>query len=310
MSLLNSSCNNITDFCVVPEASSAQVAASRLIQLTNLPYHHRCNPVQNQLTEIPGPIEFREFDFHYPARPSQNILASLNLKIPLCSTVGWVGLSGSGKSTILLALLGLYSESVEPESSAGSFQLGHNPVKSIDLPALRALIGYVPQQVTLFPDTIANNISYGLDKYSPRASKQSINEAAQLAGIDDVFIHSLPDGLETRVGEGGHGLSAGQIQRIGIARAFVRRPKLLIMDEPTSHLDEKGAKGIRDVIKMLARHGTTIAVATHSVDMMRSLDHLYVIEGGQAVENGCWDDLIQRNRSHLRYVLEADESSN
>jgi ATP-binding cassette, subfamily B (MDR/TAP), member 1 len=170
------------------------------------------------------------------------------------------------------------------------------------------MIGYVPQRVTVFPDTIAANITYGLKSLSPLATQASIEEAARLAGIN-TFINSLPAGYETRIGEGGLGLSTGQIQRIGIARAVVRQPKLLIMDEPTSNLDSEVAAHVRNCVRTLVQRGTTVVVATHSIEMMQALDRLVVIEAGQATEEGSWAELTSRQWSRLRYVLEVKNES-
>ena len=294
----------------VPQVSAAQVAASALLGLVRLPTCRSTSGADSdrvRLSDLPGPIKFNEFTFLHPSLPYCKILDCLTLTIPLGVSTGLVGASGSGKTTILASLLGIYHSNQEALPIADkAIMLGDLSLSKCHLPSLRSLIGYVPQNIKLSSDTIAKNILYAIDSQLPLASQESLEEASRLAGINN-FIHSLPDGYNTRIGEGGLGLSVGQIQRIGIARALARRPRLLIMDEPTSNLDHEAATHVRESVKSLVQQGTTVIMATHSVEMMKCLDRLVVIEAGRATESGPWAELIHCKRSRLRNLLEAGD---
>lgn len=167
------------------------------------------------------------------------------------------------------------------------------------------MIGYVPQQPKLFADTIRANITYGLDPYSRSNSLRNVEAAAAAAGIAD-FIRSLPEGYSTLVGEGGLTLSGGQAQRLVIARALVRHPRILILDEATSNLDAESAEIIRRSIRKLlaAKQGLTVLLVTHSRDMMEVADNVIVVEKGMVVEQGSYVSLLKRANGRLREMLE------
>lgn len=160
----------------------------------------------------------------------------------------------------------------------------------------------VPQNPTLISASIATNIAYALPENSPLASIQNIRAAATAAGIDD-FISSLPHGYETSIGAGGTGLSGGQAQRIAIARAIARRPKLLVLDEVTSGLDGESARGVRETIIRMGRRGCGVLAVTHEAEMMRACDEVVVLKNGAVVERGKFEDLVGRSGGELRRLV-------
>lgn len=271
----------------IPQINSSRDTATRLLRLASLPLDtsHESTGT-TRLTHLPGPLVFKNLTFTYPLRPTRPILSSLSLTIPLHTSTALVGPSGSGKSTIASLLLRLY-----PAVPAESLTVGTIPLSDLHTPTYRRLLGYVPQSPTLFPATIAANITYGLPATSPLVSPSSITAAAHLAGIA-TFVSSLPLGYATPIGDGGVGLSGGQVQRLGIARALVRKPQLLILDEPTSGLDSESAEGIRRVLGGLVRGGVTVVVVTHSEEMMRACGRVVVLGEGGVVEVGGWGEFM------------------
>lgn len=160
----------------------------------------------------------------------------------------------------------------------------------------------VPQNPTLISASIATNIAYALPENSPLASMQNIRAAATAAGIDD-FISSLPHGYETPIGAGGTGLSGGQAQRIAVARAIARRPKLLVLDEATSGLDEESARGVRETVIRMGREGCGVLAVTHEPEMMRACDEVVVLKDGAMVERGKFEELVGRSGGELRRLV-------
>jgi ATP-binding cassette, subfamily B (MDR/TAP), member 1 len=290
---------------LVPQVNSANDTATRLIKLSRLPNRSSSHEDSGKLRVFePVPIEFHNLNFHYPSRPEAPVLKDFSLKIPENSCSAIIGSSGSGKSTIIALLLGLYA-CPDQDLTTAPLTLGGVDIRQIHMPTLRSLIGYVPQQPKLFADTIRANITYGLDAYSRFNAIKNVEAAAAAAGIAD-FIHSLPEGYSTLVGEGGLSVSGGQAQRIVIARALVRHPRILVLDEATSNLDAESAEIIRRSVKRLlaARQGLTVLLVTHSRDMMEIADNVVVVDRGAVVEQGPYMALW--NRSGLRAVLDMD----
>jgi ATP-binding cassette subfamily B (MDR/TAP) protein 1 len=317
----------------IPQISSSRDTASRLIRLTQLPYmasHEHSGQIR--VKTLPGTITFNNVTFAYPTRPDEPVLKLFSLRIPLHTSVALA--SGSGKSTVTALLLGLYPAwtpkkkgSAVPSRRASvtnlsrhsstfstqALKLGTFSLKDLHLPSYRSLVALVRQQTVLFPGTIAENITYGLPFESSYRSQSAIELAASLAGIDG-FINSLPSAYSTIVGDGGTTLSGGQTQRIGIARALVRQPELLIMDEPTSSLDAESAQEIRATITGLVNRerragerGTTVVVVTHAWEMMRDMGRCVVLDGGRVVEDGRFEDLMRSSDGVLREILGRGE---
>jgi ABC-type multidrug transport system fused ATPase/permease subunit len=222
------------------------------------------------------------------------VLKQVHLSMPVPGLVGIVGSSGAGKSTLVHALLGL----VMP--TAGTISLSTYDLASVPFGTWRRLIGYVPQETILFHTSIRDNLTIG----KPSATVAEIELAAKRASADD-FINQLPRGYDTIIGDQGVKLSGGQRQRLGIARALLRNPILLLMDEAMSALDAESEAQLLCTLEEL-RKQMGILIVAHRLAAVRTADAIYVIEAGRVVESGTWNELMRR-RSRL-YVL-ADTQS-
>jgi ATP-binding cassette subfamily C protein len=220
------------------------------------------------------------------------VLDQINLTLPIPGLLAVVGRSGAGKSTLMHALLGL----VEP--SAGSIQLGSYELASAPLRAWRRAIGYVPQETTLFHASIRDNLTM----INSAASEAEIKLAVQRAHAYD-FIRACPDGFNTIIGDQGVKLSGGQRQRLGIARALLANPVLLLMDEPMSALDGESEAELLLTIEDL-RKEMGIMIIAHRLASVRNADLICVLDGGRVVETGAWNELLSR-QTHLHALVEA-----
>ena len=250
----------------------------------------------------PLPIRFTDVNFSYPSRPETLVLRNFNLSIQESTCTAIVGASGSGKSTVASLILSLYPVNATtpvPGGFSGVISIGGIEMRRIHVPTLRRLIAVVPQHSTLFPTTIRENISYGLEESSRLNTIESVRGAAHAAGIDK-FISSLPLGYDTVVGDGGVGLSGGQVQRLAIARALVRKPRVLILDEATSNLDGESVALIRKTIKslMAMRGKMTVIIITHAREMMEIVDRVVIIDQGRVVDDGRLTELVHRGSFH------------
>lgn len=279
--------------------------AAQLLRLANLPegmsHEHKGDLVVSRTT----PVTVTGLNFRYPSRPDALALQDVSFTIPNHSCIAFVGRSGSGKSTIASLLTALY-ESPLSHGGCPAISLAGVDIRRLHTPTLRSLVSIVSQQPTIFPGTILDNISHGLDDTSPLRSMSNITAAAHSAGIDD-FIDSLPSGYQTVIGDGGVGLSGGQAQRLVIARALVRRPQILILDEATSSLDRTSAELIRQTIVRLTRTSPaalTVLLITHASEMMEIADRVVVLEHGRVVEQGAYRDLMGRLGGKLRSLVQ------
>lgn len=277
----------------------------RLVDLPDASSHEHAGVLQIRKA---APVQINHLSFRYPSRPDASVLRNVSLTIPEGSCTAIVGRSGSGKSTIASLLLSLYET---PSSSKTSIFLAGIDIRQIQTRSLRSLVSIVPQQPTIFPGTIQENISYGLDQASEQSNIFNVRTAARAAGVDD-FISSLPGGYQTVIGDGGVGLSGGQAQRIVIARALVRRPQILILDEATSALDPDSAATIKTTVRRLvaAKTGLTVIVITHAKEMIEMADDVVVLEDGRVVEQGPYRGLLRRSGGKLRALIEHPEPDN
>lgn len=328
--LLFSTANANAVIAYIPQISSSVNTASRLLRLSQLPIRShelsgRIRLDRNDPQTLSGPINFVNLTFFYPGRPDAPALDRLNVTIPSGTCTAIVGASGSGKSTIASLLLGMYPPTADlevrtPSDASGgppSLTLSGRDIRSLHLPTLRSLIAIVPQTPVIFPDTVRSNITYGLDLSSELTTQYNVENAAKRAGIHE-FIVTLPKGYDTVIGEGGLGVSGGQAQRIVIARALVRRPRILILDEATSALDGQSAQLVRNSVlalvedervKATRRNGgtagvLTVIVITHSRDMMACAENIVVLQSGRMVEEGGFKELLGR-KGHLYEMLRA-----
>ncbi|HVT02513.1 MAG TPA: ABC transporter ATP-binding protein, partial [Thermoanaerobaculia bacterium] len=217
------------------------------------------------------------------AYTNHDVLKDVSLQIAAGQTVGIVGRTGSGKST-LLALLSRYFS-----APAGTIFIGGRPLESIPLYDLREMIGMVPQETFLFSETISENIRFG----KAVASMEEVNRVARLAGLGD-DLTGFTDGLETVIGERGITLSGGQKQRTAIARAIVRDPAILILDDALSAVDTSTEERILGALRDV-RRGRTVLIVSHRVSSVKDADMIVVLDEGRLVEQGTHEELIARD---------------
>jgi len=228
-----------------------------------------------------GEIEFANLTFAYP--DTQPILKDINLRIPAGSSLAIVGPTGSGKTTLVNLIPRIH------DAAPGQVLLDGRPIRDYALADLRRHIGFVPQETFLFSDTIRENIAFGV----PSATLDQIQSAAEAANIA-ADIESFPDGYNTTVGERGITLSGGQKQRTAIARALMRSPRILILDDALSSVDTHTEDKILNHLRDLMRGRTTIFIS-HRVSTVRNADRIAVLHQGRIVELGTHDELIARN---------------
>ncbi|PIT91101.1 hypothetical protein COU17_02315 [Candidatus Kaiserbacteria bacterium CG10_big_fil_rev_8_21_14_0_10_49_17] len=245
-----------------------------------------------QLKSIHGEVAFRNVSFAYPDDTETTVLNDVTFTIKPGEVVALVGESGVGKSTTIELLSGYYYP------SNGSVEIDGNDTRELDLASLRQHIAVVPQEPVLFNDTVLTNIKYG----TFRASKKEVEAAAQEARAD-AFIEKFPKKYDTLVGERGVKLSVGQKQRIAIARAILRDPKILILDEPTSALDARTEQYITESLEKLMEGRTTFVIA-HRLSTVRKADTILVFESGTIVEVGTHDELIKKENGIYRNLYE------
>ncbi|MEL7297071.1 MAG: ABC transporter ATP-binding protein [Pseudomonadota bacterium] len=268
----------------------AMASTRRILDLIEVPVRIRDQADAVALREPKGRIEFENLNFSY--RDDVPVLRDINIDIPAGDTIALVGQTGSGKSTIIKLLLRFYT----PQS--GQIRLDNQALQSLSLDSLRRHIGLVSQDVFLFHGTIRENIAYGRDD----ASEQEILEAARAAEALE-FIEKLPDGLDTMVGEQGQKLSGGQRQRLSIARALLKDPAVLILDEATSAVDNETEAAIQRSLLKISQDRTTIVIA-HRLSTIVTADKIYVLDNGAIAEAGSHRQLKDRGGiySHLWQV--------
>ena len=231
------------------------------------------------IKDIYGEFDFKDVTFRYN-NIDRPVLHNLNLHVDKGETIALVGESGAGKSTILNLVIGFN------QVNSGEVLIdGHN-MKDIDLRSYRKYLAVVPQTSILFSGTIRDNITYGVDN----VDEATLDEIVKAANLTDL-INSLPDGLDTMVGEHGGKLSGGQRQRISIARALIRNPKVIVLDEATSALDSISEKLIQEALNNLTKDRTTFIVA-HRLSTIKDADKIAVIDDGHCVEYGTYDELM------------------
>jgi ABC-type multidrug transport system fused ATPase/permease subunit len=251
------------------------------------PSGHRSNAAR-----LAGDVVFEHVDFFYPSRPEITVLKDLSLHARPGERVALVGPSGAGKSTLVSLLLRFY------EPSRGVIRFDGQPAAEYPLRDLRAQMGIVPQEVLLFGGSITENIAYG----RPGAPPEAVIAAARQANAHD-FIMRFPEGYETLVGERGVKLSGGQRQRIAIARAILKDPAILILDEATSSLDSESERLVQDALDLLMRGRTSFIVA-HRLATVREADQIIVIEEGAVVETGTHAELLANKDGLYRRLSE------
>ncbi|HEY0035721.1 MAG TPA: ABC transporter ATP-binding protein, partial [Longimicrobium sp.] len=257
----------------------AMASTNRIFDVLDAPIEAHPGDRALPTASVRGAVEMRGVTFAYRGRDP--LLTDFSLHIQPGETVAVVGPTGAGKSTLVKLLLRLY------ELSAGSITLDGIDVLEIRLADLRRAIGLVSQDVFLFDGTVRENIAYG----SFHATPEQVERAARLAEAHD-FVMALPEGYDTLVGERGQKLSGGQRQRIAVARAILKDPPVLVLDEATSAVDNETEAAIQRSLEHISRDRTTIAIA-HRLSTVRNANRIYVMDGGRIVEQGTHDDLLR-----------------
>ncbi|KNA12500.1 hypothetical protein SOVF_125310 [Spinacia oleracea] len=266
-------------------------ASEKVFQMMDLSPSEQFNSEGFKLQKLTGDIDFVNVSFSYPSRPEVPVVQDINISMHPNEVIAIVGLSGSGKSTIVNLLLRLY------EPTGGEILIDGHPLKKLDVQWLRERIGYVGQEPRLFRTDISSNIRYGCPK---EVTQEDVEWAAKQAFAHD-FISSLPNGYSTIVDD--DLLSGGQKQRIAIARAVLRDPAILILDEATSALDaesEHNIKGVLRAVKNDSRSRRTVIVIAHRLSTIQAADKIVAMSGGQIVEVGGHKELLLKDGLYAR----------
>jgi ATP-binding cassette subfamily B protein len=235
--------------------------------------------------EIEGHIEFKDVDFTYPDS-GIHAVQKISFDVKPGQSIAIVGTTGSGKSTIANLICRLY------DIDSGALLIDNIPVKDYDISSLRSQIGYVPQDVFLFSDTLENNISFGKNGMTPQEIKKAAKDADLLENIS-----RFPDGFQTRVGERGITLSGGQKQRVSIARAIAMEPKILIMDDALSAVDTKTENAILNAMQRIMK-GRTSIIISHRVSSAKLANKVVMIDNGVIVEQGTHEELLEKGGAY------------
>ncbi|HET9056546.1 MAG TPA: ABC transporter ATP-binding protein [Chitinophagaceae bacterium] len=262
-------------------------AITRIEEVLKAPITVNDNPTGKKIHSFEHTIQFKEVQFLYDDYP---ILKNINLTINKGKTVAIVGSSGAGKSTLVDLIPRFH------DVSDGELLIDNINIKDYSLKDLRNLMGIVTQEPILFNDTIANNIALG----KPDATKQEIENAAKIANAYN-FIIQKENGFDTNIGDRGSKLSGGEKQRLTIARAVLKNPPILILDEATSSLDTESERLVQDAINHLMKDRTSIVIA-HRLSTVRYADEIIVLQKGEIVERGTHDELVNKNGFYKRLV--------
>ena len=243
---------------------------------------------ENKGIQLKGAVRFQNIRFAYPSRPDMTVLKDLTFEAKPGQQIALVGASGAGKSTIVQLLYQFY------KPLSGAIYFDDLEASTFELSALRREMALVPQDVLLFGGTIRENIEYG----RPGASDTDIDNAAKMANALE-FIEKFPEGLNTVVGERGVQLSGGQRQRIAIARAVLKDPSVLVLDEATSSLDSESERLVQDALEKLMEGRTSLVIA-HRLSTIRNADAILVLQDGELVEQGTHSELMNNPESRYR----------
>jgi ATP-binding cassette subfamily B protein/subfamily B ATP-binding cassette protein MsbA len=260
--------------------SRASVSVERIGEILEIEPEIRDAPDAMEARDLRGEVEFRNVSFGY--EPGKPILKDVSFRVPAGRRVALVGASGAGKSTVANLILRLY------DPVQGQVLIDGTDVRQYQRESLRREVGVVLQDTVLFGISVRENIAYG----KPDAKEEEVQRAAREVHAHD-FIERLPQGYDEVLGEGGGTLSGGQRQRICLARALIKRPSILIMDEPTSAVDADSEALIRDAVRHLQQGKTTLLIA-HQLYSVQDADWILVLKDGGVVEQGTHDDLLRR----------------
>ncbi|OGR86796.1 MAG: hypothetical protein A3A86_06985, partial [Elusimicrobia bacterium RIFCSPLOWO2_01_FULL_60_11] len=273
--------------------------AERIFEVLDEKPSTQDRPLARSLPPFKRGVEFKDVDFSYGTGPA--VLDRINITIRSGEVIALVGASGAGKTTITHLLPRLM------DVTGGAILIDGTDVRDVTMESLRRQIAIVTQDVILFNDTVAYNIAYGKAEITDpdqAASRNEIEDAAKIANAHD-FIMTLPHGYDTMIGERGIKLSGGQRQRLSIARAVLRNPPILILDEATSSLDTESERLVQNALERLMEKRTVLVVA-HRLSTVRRADRILVIENGRVIEEGTHDHLLESNgRYKTLYQLQV-----
>ncbi|KAJ3230322.1 GTPase-activating protein [Chytriomyces hyalinus] len=272
-------------FSVIPDFARARQSAEKIVDILKLTVDSKDDgkPVSATLKSSPPTIELTNVKFAYPSHPDSLALRGVSFTVNPGQFVALVGPSGSGKSTIINLLERFY------QPTSGSISINSTDVKGFNLKSYREMYGLVSQETNLFDMTFMENIGFGLPQGA--TSTETVMNAAKVANIHD-FIVSLPEGYNTKIGQGGVALSGGQRQRLAIARAAVRGCPILLMDEATAALDNESEKSVQAALIASSSNKTIVAVA-HRLSTITQADMIHVLDKGKIVESGNHEQLLQ-----------------
>jgi subfamily B ATP-binding cassette protein MsbA len=277
----------------------ALASARRVFEVLDAPNDVADRTGATPLASLHGEIRFENVTFAYEGGPP--VLHGIDLALPRGSVTALVGPSGGGKST----LASLLPRFMDPTS--GRVLVDGTDLRDVTLDSLRAQIGLVTQDVVLFDESVRRNVAYGAPDVADGRIREALTAANALA-----FVEALPEGLDTRVGEGGARLSGGQRQRLAIARALLKDPPILVLDEATSALDAESERAVQQALERLMA-GRTVLVIAHRLSTVRQADQLVVLEAGRIVERGAHADLLAAGglyrRLHDLQVFETEDGA-
>lgn len=264
-------------------------AADRVFEVMDAPVTIQDTPNANDIKSFEHSISYNNVSFSYP-NGEKNAIKDFSLTIPKGKLVALVGASGAGKSTLTDLLLRFY------DVQSGTVAIDGQDIRSLRLNSLRGLLSVVSQEPVLFNDTVYNNIVFGW----PNATKEQVVEAARIANALD-FIEKLEHGFQTNIGDRGMRLSGGERQRLTIARAILRNPAILILDEATSSLDSESEKAVQAALTNAMKNRTVIAIA-HRLSTITHADQIVVLSEGKIVESGTHESLLQQNGAYAKMI--------
>ena len=259
----------------------AMASTDRILDLLDTPIRVVGGDAELPTPVVAGRVDFK--DVHFAYSNGVPVLHGLSFEVPPGNTVAIVGATGAGKSTVIKLLLRFY------DVTGGQIEIDGHTISNLRFSDLRQAIGLVSQDVFLFHGTVRENIAYA----RPEATLEEVIEASTIAEAHD-FIMDFPNGYDTVVGERGQKLSGGQRQRVSIARAVLKDPPILVLDEATSSVDNETEAAIQRSLEKISIDRTTIVIA-HRLSTVRNADHIYVIDRGLVVEDGHHDDLLERD---------------
>ena len=264
-------------------------AANRILPIIDISNEINLNEDKDKLNISEGSIIFENVDFTYKSNPENKVLQNVNVNFTGGKMTALVGHSGSGKSTLLNMIPRIYAP------TDGTIHLDDQDISKFNLASLRGQISIVDQNTTLFDDTVLNNIKYA----RPEATDEEVYKAAEQSMCSE-FINNLENGYQTMIGENGVKLSGGEKQRLSISRAFLKKSKIILLDEATSSLDSETEEKIQKALSQLTLDKTTIVIA-HRLSTILNSDKIYVVDSGKIIDSGNHESLLLKSKVYKNF---------